>query len=248
MKRKLLVSGILLAAFSLFVGMGMTLMAQPTARVAAQTDASQPRTIQVSGRGQVSAQPDRAVVRLGVQTEADTAQAALAANNEQMTAVISATLEAGIDEADIQTQGLRLQPVYNSGSDTQQPELTGYRANNTVQITVRDLDRLGELLDTAVAAGSNTIEGIQFEVSNQADLEAAAREAAMQNAQDKAEQLTKLAGAELGPVQTILETGGSSPRPVTLASQESAVSAASVPVQAGTQFIEASVQVTWEIR
>ena len=139
-----------------------------------------------------------------------------------------------------------LQPIYESVPNAQTPELVGYRASNIVRATVRDLERLGELLDTAVAADGNTIEGIQFEISNQAELEAAAREAAMQNALEKAEQLTELADAELGPVRTILETGGSRPVPVTLSSEESV--AASVPVQPGTQSIEASVQVTWEIR
>lgn len=246
MKRHLFISGIVLVVLALFVGLGMTLPALSTVPAAAQTDTDRLRTIQVSGSGQVNAAPDQAVVRLGVQTEADTAQAALEANNEQMTAVISATLEAEIDQADIRTEGLRLQPVYESPSGTQSPELTGYRASNMVQITVRNLAGLGELLDTAVAAGGNTIEGIQFEISSQADMAAAAREAAILNAQEKAEQLTELAGAELGPVQTILETGRSSPVSASLASEESL--AAGVPIQPGTQSIEASVQVTWEIR
>lgn len=246
MKRRLFVVGMVLAIVAVAVGIGMTLMALPTAPALAQTETNDLRTIQVSGRGEVSARPDQAVVRLGVETEADTAADALAENNERMTAVISATLAMDIAEADVQTQGFRLQPVYDSSSDTQTPELTGYRATNTVQITVRDLEQLGALLDTAVAAGGNTVEGIQFEISNQAELETDAREAAMQNAQEKAEQLTQLAGAELGPVHTILETGQSVPVAAAPARQESL--AANVPVQPGTQTIQASVQVTWEIR
>lgn len=247
MKRRLFISGMLLLATAVVIIMGLATISSPAAPVAAQTDADQLRTVQVSGRGQVSAAPDQAIVRLGVETEADTAQAALNANNERMTAVISATLEAGIEADDIQTQGFRLQPVYGSQNDnTQPPELVAYRASNVVQITVRDLDQLGELLDTAVTAGGNVIESLQFEVSNQAELEAAAREAAMLDAQQKAEQLVDLAGAELGPVQTIFETGSPAPVPLSLARDESA--AAGVPVQPGTQTIEASVQVTWLIR
>lgn len=247
MKRGLLISGMFLVAASLLVGMSMIFMAQPAAQAAAQTEDDELHTIQVSGRGEVSAEPDRATVRLGVQTEADTAEEALAANNERMTAVISATLAAGIDEADIQTQGFRLQPVYESTNGTQPAELVGYRVINMVQVTVNELELLGQLLDTAVAVGGNTIEGIQFEISNQVALETEAREAAMLDAQQKAEQLTELAGAELGPVHTILETGGSSPLPVALSVEES-FAASSVPVQPGTQSIQASVQVTWEIR
>jgi len=246
MKLKIIVAGLILAVCSLVLGIGVALMALPTAPVAAQSDTPQVRTIQLSGHGQAEAEPDQAIIRLGVQTEADTAQAALEANNEKMTAVISATLESGVEETDIRTQGLQLQPVYDNPNNSQPPELTGYRASNIVQITVRDLDQLGNLLDTAVAAGSNTIEGIEFEIGNQAELEAAAREAAMLNAIQKAEQLTELAGAELGPVQTIVETGRTSPVPISVAREESL--AANVPVQPGTQSVQASVQVTWELR
>lgn len=245
MNRKFWMLGVFFIAFSLFMGVGIALLSSPAASVAAQTTAESLQTIEVSGEGAVQAEPDQAIVRLGVQTEADTAELALADNNEQMTAVISATLEAGIDETDIRTEGFRLQPVYETSNNGQSRELVGYQANNMVRIMVTDLDLLGGLLDTAVSAGSNTIEGIQFQISNQAELEAAAREAAMMDAQAKAEQLTELAGAQLGPVHTIFETGGSSPIPVAVADESLASS--SVPIQAGTQTIRASVQVTWEI-
>jgi uncharacterized protein YggE len=245
MNRRIFISGLLLAVIGLLIGVGATLLSSPTP-AAAQTEDADVRTIQVSGRGRVSAQPDQAIVRLGVETEANTAEAALEENNEQMTAVISATIEAEIAEDDIQTQGFNLRPVYES-PDEGQLELTGYRASNIVQITVRDLSQLGTLLDAVVSAGSNSIEGIQFEISNQADLEAAAREAAMENAQEKAEQLTSLAGGQLGPVQMILETGGFSPIPVQVA-QEEVLESGTVPIQPGTQTIEAAVQVTWQIQ
>jgi len=243
-RRRTWLSGLLMVA-GLIVGSFLVLTGLPISRVAAQTEQEQLRTIQVSGRGQVSAQPDQAVVRLGVQTEAESAQAALDENNERMSAVISTTLESGVVETDIQTQNFRLEPVYESPDNGSQPEVVGYRASNVVQITTSDLDGLGELLDAVVAAGGNTIDGIRFEVSNPEELEAAAREAAMLNAQQKAEQLTELAGATLGPVQTILETGSASPLPV---EQAAGLAAAAVPVQPGSQNIEASVQVTWEIQ
>ena len=247
MKRNLPIFGAILVTLSLLVGLGIALTLQPANQAVAQTEEESLRTIELSGQGQVEAEPDRATVRLGVQTEADEAGAALEENNERMTAVISATLEAGIEENDIQTEGFRLMPVYeNSPNNAQSPELTGYRASNIVRITVRDLTMLGELLDAVVEAGSNTIEGIQFEISNEAELAAAAREAAMQDAQQKAEQLTELAGAELGPVHTILETGGA--RPLTASVAEEASLAADVPIATGTQTIQASVQVIWEIR
>jgi hypothetical protein len=246
MKRNLPIFGAILVTLSLLVGLGIALTLQPANQAVAQTEEESLRTIEVFGQGQVEAEPDRATVRLGVQTEADEAGATLEANNERMTAVISATLEAGIEENDIRTEGFRLNPVYDNAPNTQTRELAGYRASNIVRITVRDLAMLGSLLDAVVEAGSNTIEGIQFEVSNEAELAAAAREAAMQDAQQKAEQLTELAGAELGPVHTILETGGA--RPLTASVAEEASLAADVPIATGTQTIQASVQVIWEIR
>jgi len=243
----------LLAGLLAFAALAGVLLEQPAL---AQTDdttestaAAQEteRLITVTGEGLVMARPDMATVRIGVQTEAETAAAALEQNNVRMNGVISATLDAGVDESDIQTAGLRLNPRYDSSEDGP-PELTGYLAANTVAITVRDLADLGTLLDTAVDAGGNTIEGIQFEISDNDALRAGAREAAMAEAIAKAEQLTGLAGAELGEVVTIEELDGAPPRPVTLQAEEARAVADTVPIQAGQQTVEASVRVTWRIR
>lgn len=246
MKRSLIVmSTVLMAVLAIALGM---MALRPTSQAAAQTETTAPpRTITVSGHGRVTVQPDTAIVRFGVQTEAETAAEALETNSTQMTDVISATTNAGIANEDIQTQGLSLQPVYESSdSTTGTPPLSGYRASNIVQVTVRDISGLGELLDAAVAAGGNTIEGIQFVVSDQTELEAAAREAAINDAQQKAEQLVGLTNVELGEVQAITETGISSPAPIAFAVQDSA--GGGVPVQPGTQMIETWIQVTWAIQ
>lgn len=249
MKGKLWILATFFLAFSLFMGVGLTLISQPPLPVAAQTGQTTNddlATIEVSGLGQVSAEPDQAVVRLGVQTEADTAEAALEENNERMTAVISATIEAGIEESDISTEGFRLQPVYETSTNGQSRQLVGYQATNMVRVMVTDLQLLGGLLDTAVTAGSNNVQGIEFQISNRDELEAEAREAAINNAQEKAQQLTQLAGADLGPVHSIVEVGGGGPVPVALADEVALES--SVPIQAGTLTIQANVFVVWEIR
>jgi hypothetical protein len=200
--------------------------------------------IEVTGQGSVSARPDIARVRLGVQTEGETAVNALDANNVRMQDVISATLEAGVAEEDVQTSGLSLQPVYEQTDDNQR-QLTGYRANNDIEITVRDLDGLGNILDAAVSAGSNTIQSIRFEISDPRTLQEQAREAAMENAIAKATQLTNLADAELGEVLTIHETS-TAPGPVFRAEREEALSA-EAPVQPGTETINVTVRVSWRI-
>jgi hypothetical protein len=205
----------------------------------------------VTGTGQVQAQPDRAVVRLGVQTQADSAQTALADNNEQMQAVLDALTGAGIPAENIQTQSLRLQPIYEErpGSQGQGTprELVGYRAANVVEVQSEDLAGLGQLLDAAVQAGGNTIQGIRFEVSDSTELADQAREAAMTEAERKASQLASLAGAELGEVLTINESSRT-PRPVALEAGMARAEAVSVPVEAGSQTIEVDVQVTWRLR
>ncbi len=247
MKRNVTLVWFLVAVMALLVA-GSFLFDGPQATLA-QTDpdttTERMRTIEVSGRGRVNVQPDTAIVSFGVDTEADTAVEALEENNTRMTAVISATQEAGIAAEDIRTQGISLQPVYNTPTEGTAQEVTGYRASNIVQVTVNNLDDLGALLDDVIAAGGNTISGIQFEVSGQEDLLATAREAAINDAQQKAQQLIGLLGGELGQVVTVVETGGYAPIPITVSREESLASA--VPIAPGSQIVEATVLITWEI-
>jgi len=202
------------------------------------------RTVSVSGSGQVQAQPDQAIVRLGVQTQAEAAEQALSENNTKMQALLDTLKQAGIPAEDIQTQALRLHPLYEEQPIQQGANQTvrGYMAANTVEVRARNLANLGELLDAAVEAGGNTIEGVSFEVSDSAELLDQARAAAMQDALRKAEQLASLADASLGSVLTINEFGGF-PRPV--ARGEMALEAAAVPIEPGTHSISVEVQVTW---
>jgi len=218
-------------------------------------DEDAPRSINVSGTGLVNAQPDMAVVSLGVETQAEEAGAALTQNNEQMGALLDTLSEVGIAEEDIQTQTVRLQPQYaqaeptapQAGTRAATPEIIGYVATNTVEVRVRDLSTVGELLDAAVQAGGNQIQGIGFELSNPADALDQARQAAWQDARHKAEQLATLADATLGVVLTISEF---SQTPIPLA-QDTAVlrgaAEAAVPVQPGAQQIQVNVQVTWRL-
>lgn len=209
------------------------------------TEESQ-RTVSVNGVGQVQAEPDRAVIRVGVQTEAESASRALSQNNNQMQDVIDALREEGVAAQDIQTQTFRLNPIRETPRpEGDIPEITGYMATNIVEVRVEDIDNLGNLLDTAIQAGGNTIEGIQFEVSDPSDLVDQAREAAMNDAQNKAEQLAELAGAQLGDVFTISE---SSRTPVPVGRGGAAQLEAAAPVEPGTQTVTVDVQVTWLLR
>lgn len=215
------------------------------------------RTISVSGSGTVSARPDQAVVRLGVETTAETAEQALSRNSEQMQAVIAALEETGVPTDSIQTQTVQLRPQYETpeppeGREPEAPgrasgrELVGYVASNVVEATTEDLDMVGELLDTAVQAGANRVEGISFRVENATQLLEQAREAAWENAEQKAGQLAELSGVTLDEVVSINESTRG-PRPVYLGGAVEREEAA-VPIEPGTEDVQVDLQVTWSIQ
>ncbi len=211
-------------------------------------DEAEQRTISVSGSGTVSATPDEVVLRLGVETRAETASEAMSQNSEQMTAVINSLEEAGVPPENIQTQTVQLRPQYETPErepgPAQERELVGYVASNIVEARTGDLDAVGELLDAAVQAGANRVEGLQFEVSDPVDLLVQARDAAWEDAEAKAEQLADLAEAELGDVLSINEST-SAPR---LVAREAVEMEAAVPIQPGTEDIRVDLQVTWLLR
>jgi uncharacterized protein len=206
------------------------------------------RSVTVTAVGQVRAQPDQAVVRLGVETEDETAAQALSRNNQQMNALLESLRAAGIPSQDVQTQTIRLSPRFEEVEPTEgEPTraIVGYRAVNVVEVRSRDLQDLGEVIDTAVEAGGNVVEGIRFEVSNRSRLLDQAREAAMAEARRKAEQLANAAGASIDQVLTI-EEADRTPRPVPAPALEVAEQA--VPVEPGEETIEVTVEVSWMLR
>ena len=213
------------------------------------TGSQQLRSVSVSGSGSVNGVPDQAVIVLGVRTEDENAAQALTLNNTQMQALITALRAAGVAQADIRTLTVQLQPRYQPPPTSRaedMPTVDGFIAINTVEVTVRDLDNLGELLDSAIAAGGNQIEGIRFEFADPAALLDQARQAAMEDAQHKAEQLSQLAGARLGVVLTISESSVT-PFP-SMRDLAQANVGGQVPISPGTQAVQVDIQVTWELQ
>ena len=239
---------LVLAAALTFGGLTWAVRAQTSTPQPTQTaSGNEPtRTVSVTGSGEVNVAPDVAVVVLGVETQADTAQAALSQNNTQMQALINTLNQAGIQSTNIQTQGLQLYPRYSQTNQTQtQQTIVGYTAVNTVQVRVQNLDNLGAMLDAAIQAGGNTIQNLSFEVGNPTPALDQARQQAMADARQKAEQLAQLVGATLGPVLSINETT-QTPVPV-LQAREAAPAAGAVPVQPGVQTVNVNVSVTWTL-
>lgn len=245
------VAALLLVAAWLLPGLAPA-TAQTQGPVTAEEAPAIQRTISVSGTGQASAQPDVAVVTIGVTTEAQEAGEALTENSVQMTAVIAALKEGGVQAKDIRTQTIRLSPRYEqpprtAGGAQKPAELVGFMASNVVEARVRELGGLGDLLDAAVQAGGNQIQGIRFEIEDTSELLVQARDAAWLDAQDKAQQLADLADAELGAALTIQEFSRT-PRPYEGARVMAMdMAAASVPIEAGEQSVQIEVQVTWQM-
>ncbi len=209
-----------------------------------------PRTISISGHGEVKAAPDMAVVTTGVSTQAATAADALAANTTAMTALFAALKAAGIADKDMQTSNFMIQPRYDYNDGKQPPLLVGYDVSNNVTVTVRNIDGLGALLDTVVKAGSNQINGISFDVSKPTEALDEARRLAAGDATRKAKLYAETMGVTLGPVMSISE-GVSYQPPVPMlrtAAAPMADAARPVPVAAGEQTLAMDVNITWEIQ
>ncbi len=223
--------------------LGLTLMAAlPAARAG---DVTEQRSITVSATGQVAAEPDQARISSGVTTEAATAKDALAQNSAAMTKVIAGLKESGIEAKDIQTTSFRIDPRYTRAKEGEAPAIDGYRVTNQVEVTARNLDRLGEILDKLVTLGANEMTGLSFEVSAAETLRDEARKEAVANAKRRAELYAEAAGAEIGEVLRIQEGSDMGPRPMAMAR---AMKAEAVPIERGTEMLQANVTVTWALK
>ncbi len=205
------------------------------------------RTITVSATGTAAATPDEASIQTGVSSEAKTAREALAANSRAMNEVIAKLKASGIDAKDIQTSQFSIEPVHAYPQEGQPPVITGYRAHNAVSVKVRNLDKLGEVLDQLVAAGSNEMGGITFGVSKAETLKDDAREQAIANALRRAKLYAAAAGAEVGEIVQISEdTSYLEPRP--MMAGRMAMAAEAAPIERGSIDLEARVTATWRLK
>ena len=201
-------------------------------------------TISVSATGTATVTPDMAIVRLAVVREAETAHAALDSSNAATSAVLRALEEAGIAARDVQTSGLNIRPRYASQAlPEDEPRIAGYTVTNGVTVRVRELARLGEILDRAVTLGVNSGGDIAFTNADTDAPEAEARRDAVARATAQARTLAEAAGVSLGPVLSIRENGGDAPFPRPMAME----SRARVPIAAGETEYSVSVSMRWAI-
>jgi len=204
----------------------------------------------VNGSGQVFLNPDIAYIYIGVHTEMDTAAEAVTANNAQTQTVIDALKEAGIADNDIRTTNFSIWTNQQYSPDGRQTGVR-YAVANTVFITVRKLENLGDLLDSAVSAGANSINSIQFDVADKTEALKKARAEAVKDAEVQAKELAEAAGVNLGEIQAIsfydsapvpyLDTFGKG-------GGGAAEAAATVPIQPGQLTLTVTVSMSYEIK
>lgn len=195
-------------------------------------------TLSVTGSGKVTVVPDMATIQLGVQLERKTAKDARQAGAQAMTKVVAAIRALGIAEKDIATANVSLQPVYSYPNNAS-PKVRGYQLQNTVSVTVRNLDKVGDVLDNGVTAGATTVDGITFDVADRAAAEAQAREAAVKDAKAKADTLANGLGIRITGVASVSEQVST---PIWY--ERSAVPMAAAAVDAATPVLPGSTDVT----
>ncbi len=214
----------------------------------------QPARIAVTGEGKMNSAPDMAILNLTVLRDAETAREAMTANNEAMAKVLEAMKKAGVEERDLQTSGINIQPRYVYPDDKnglKEPKISGYSVSNSLSVRVRDLAKVGNVLDESVTLGVNQGGDLTFVNDNPASTINEARKRAVADAIAKAKTLADAAGVGLGRVVEINEQSRP-PMPMPIARQAKMMSAAapedSVPVAAGENSYNVSVNVVFEIK
>lgn len=214
----------------------------------AQSDApTPPRTVTVIGSGRATAVPDIARVTLGADVVNKSLSGAVADAEKRMDAIGQALKDLGIEDRDVRTAEYNVFPQQAFGPNGPGP-ITGYRVVNLVRVTIRDLDQAGEVLEKAVEAGANNVQGLVFTIEDPRAIEAEARRDAMADARFKAETLAADAEATLGPVLTISEViGGGAPAPM-LAQSAVGLGGGGVGISPGMQDVGVQVQVMYELK
>ncbi len=211
-----------------------------------------PPFLTVNGNGTVTVDPDQAVVRIGVETEAPAARDAQLEANRIANAIMAAMGDLGIPSEALQTSRLTLSPVYERPTPAQpqeQPRVVAYRATNTVSVELGDLTRVGPVVDAAIDAGANRIEGVEFGLDDDSEARRLALVAAVEDARAKAETITRTLGVGLGPVIEIIDHGISAP-PIPFGYREAGGPMAmdvSTPVATGQISVSGSLMIRYRI-
>jgi uncharacterized protein YggE len=233
----------------ILVSLALAIVLGACAAAPAATSPQTPaHTLAVAGQGKVTIVPDIAYVNIGVHSEADNVAEALRSNTSQAQNIAQALQSMGVGAEDIQTSNFNIYPQQQFGPNGEQLGIK-YMVDNTVYVTVRDLSKLGDLLDKVVSSGANNINGISFDASDKEKSIAQARQLAIDDAKSQAVELAKAAGVTLGEIQNLNVFSNNGPISMFDAKGGAAgVSAGSVPVSAGQMIVTADASITYEIK
>ena len=236
----------LFLALSLAIAVPMTANAQTSPDIAIASP--QGTLLSVSASADATRVPDVATISTGVVTQAADANAAMRANAVQMDKVMAAIRAAGIAERDIQTAGINLNPQYKYVENAP-PSIVGYQASNTVNVKVRDLSKLGKVLDAFVEQGANQVNGPSFEVDKPDEAYDEARVAALKKAQARAQTYADALGLKVRRIVSISEGGASFPRPMPMmrAMAADAGFAKETSVSPGETTLSVNIDVVFEL-
>lgn len=204
-----------------------------------------PRQVTVVGSGDVQGVPDTLTADVSVEAAAADVTAAMNQANARQTAVLNALNASGIDQKDISTTGVSLQPQYSDNS-----VITSYRANNSIQIKIRKLDTASQVLANVVSAGGDAtrINSVSYSIEDDSKLVSDARARAFNDAKQRAQQYAELSGLSLGKVISISEApGGTPPPPPMPMPMPRGAMASAVPLSPGQQTVSFSVTAVWEL-
>jgi len=212
-------------------------------------------TLTVSASAEVSVQPDRAVVRLGVSAQSAEAADAQDQVNAAMQRVQEAVMRLDVPEQSVRTEELSLYPIYSDqrplpgrGGELEEPRVTGYRASNVVSVELAELARIGEVVDAGIEAGANQLQGVSFSLRNDAPASAQAMRLAVEEAREQAEAVADAMGMRIERVREVIAGGYDVRPPIPYAGARlAAADMAATPVQPGQVDVTASVTVTYEI-
>jgi len=210
-------------------------------------------TIVVEGTGKVTSVPDLAKISLGVETQASTVSKAQVDNTKKMNAIISAVKEMGVVDKDIKTTNYSIWPRYNYDRDTGVSNIIGYTINQSVEISIRELDKIGDILQKSGDLGANQVGGINFTIDNPETLKSQAREKAIEDAKVKAVTLFKSIGVKPGRIVGYNEVypGSYCPYYSSSVSLKEGIGGAGVPapdVEVGSQDVEVNISLIYELQ
>lgn len=231
------------------VGAAAVLMTAPLLAQEGHRTMAQSPSIVVNGSAEVEMTPDRASLGVAVETRARTAAAAASENARVQTQVLRAIRAAGIPERQIRTQTIRVTPEYEYPREGGRPTVTGYVAQNGVDVEIRDLTRVGVVVDAALSQGATNVSGPRFFLANADSARRVALDAAVRTALADAEVMARAAGLQLGQIiEMALEGGAIAPMGDGVVMMARAQEAAPTPVMSGTITVSASVRLRVGVR